>query len=233
MAKKPSAKDLGDLPLPPFDGFPADAFAFFAELAQHQTKDWFEANRSRYEMGVRGPFSSLVADLSAAAAEAGLPFRGDPKSAMFRIHRDVRFSKDKRPYKTNAGAVLRADASAEGGILYIHLSADDGFVACGFYDPDKDRLARLRQGMVENPGRWRAVTTSLGRHGLAFDRSHALTRPPRGYPTHIAPDIEDALKFKSLVVRRALDRETLQSPGLTAALIGFAKAAQPVLTLLG
>lgn len=153
MAKRPSAKDLADFPLPPFEGFPADAFAFFAELAEHQTKDWFEANRARYEQGVRGPFQSLVADASTAAAEAGLPFRGDPKSALFRIHRDVRFSKDKRPYKTNAGAVLRADKDVERGILYIHLSADDGFVACGFYDPDKDLLARLRQGMVENPDR--------------------------------------------------------------------------------
>ena len=233
MAKTPSAKDLADLPLPPFEGFPADAFAFFAELAAHQSKDWFEANRARYEQGVRGPFQSLVADLSAAMAEAGLPFQGDPKSAIFRIHRDVRFSKDKRPYKTNAGAVLRADKNAERGIFYIHLSADDGFAACGFYDPDKDVLARLRQGMVENPDRWRRVTEGLEQHGLAFDRSHSLTRPPRGYPTNLAPGIEEALKFKSLVVRRGLDPKAMQSPGLIAELIAFAKVASPVLTLLG
>ena len=232
MAKRPSAKDLADFPLPPFEGFPADAFAFFAELAAHQSKDWFEANRSRYEQGVRGPFQALVADFSAAAAETGLPFRGDPKTALFRIHRDVRFSKDKRPYKTNAGAVLRADKAAERGIFYIHLSADDNFAACGFYDPSKDLLARLRQGMVENPERWRQVTASLAHHNLAFDPSYSLTRPPRGYPSNLAPDIEDALKFKSLVVRRDLAREAMKSPGLTAELIAFAKAAQPVLTLL-
>jgi len=88
-----------------FNGVGKRALPFFKALAFHQTKDWFEANRAIYEEDVKAPLGALAEDLGAALAKANIPIKGDKKS-LFRIHRDVRFSKDKSPYKTNAGLAL-------------------------------------------------------------------------------------------------------------------------------
>ena len=89
-----------------FQGFGPQALPFLKALAFHQTKEWFEANRATYEFDLRTPMGDLVEQLSAAFAKAKIPLKGDRKSSLFRIHRDVRFAKDKSPYKTNVGAVM-------------------------------------------------------------------------------------------------------------------------------
>ena len=93
-------------PPPPFTGFPPDALAFLRELTANNDRAWFLANKSRYETQVRDPVSSLVTDLAARLAKTKTPLRGDAKRSLFRINRDVRFSKHKNPYKTYAGATL-------------------------------------------------------------------------------------------------------------------------------
>ncbi len=83
---------------------PAAALDFLRALAAHNEKPWFEANRSTYESAVRQPVAALVASVSELLAQRGLPLEGDPKRSSFRSHRDVRFSHDKRPYKTHVGS---------------------------------------------------------------------------------------------------------------------------------
>ena len=80
-----------------FHGFGPEGFAFLRELAAEQNRDWFLANKSVYERALLSPMAALLAELSAAFAEHDIPLRADPKRSVFRIHRDVRFSKDKRP----------------------------------------------------------------------------------------------------------------------------------------
>src|SRR5271169_6646321 len=89
-----------------FQGFGPKALPFLKALGFHQNKEWFEANRATYEDDLHTPVGELVEDLSAAFTKAKIPLRGDRKTSVFRIHRDVRFAKDKSPYKTNVGAVL-------------------------------------------------------------------------------------------------------------------------------
>jgi uncharacterized protein (TIGR02453 family) len=133
-------------------------------------------------------------------------FIADPRAnggSMFRIYRDVRFSKDKSPYKTNAGIQFRhqagRDAHAPG--FYLHLEPGLVFVASGVWHPDGRALAKIRDAMVENPRQWRQVTSSktlraAGSLGLGGD---SLKRPPNGYdPAH--PLIED-LKRKDFIAR--------------------------------
>ena len=117
----------------PFSGFGPQAVPFFKALAFHQTKDWFEANRAIYEGEIKGPLGDLVEDLAARFAKAKTPLKGDRKASLFRINRDVRFAKDKSPYKTNAGAVLsRTGAKNDPGMLYFHVAAEGCFAAAGF-----------------------------------------------------------------------------------------------------
>ena len=129
----------------PFSGFGPQAIPFFKALAFHQTKDWFDANRAIYDDEIKGPLGDLVEELAARFAKAKTPLKGDRKASLFRIHRDVRFAKDKSPYKTNAGAVLtRTGTKNDPGLIYIHVAADGCFVAAGFYQPEPEALARPR-----------------------------------------------------------------------------------------
>ena len=152
-----------------FQGFGAEALPFFKALAFHQSREWFEANRATYESAVKGPMGDLVEDVSERLAKAKIPIKGDRKSSVFRIHRDVRFSKNKDPYKTNAGVVLtRSGGKNEPGLLYFHLSPEECFFAAGFYHPEPGQLGRLRGSAARAPKAFRAMTAKLRKMGLAL-----------------------------------------------------------------
>ena len=103
-----------------FQGFGPDALPFFKALAFHQTREWFEENRATYEAQIKAPFGDLVEDLASAFAKSGIPLRGDRKASLFRLNRDIRFSKDKSPYKTHAGAVLTRGGAKDDAGLSAH-----------------------------------------------------------------------------------------------------------------
>ena len=90
---------------PAFTGFRPAAFAFLRDLAANQSKPWFEANRAVYEREVQGPAMALAKDVAAELARRDLPLTGSAKRSTFRIHRDMRFSKDKTPYKTHIACI--------------------------------------------------------------------------------------------------------------------------------
>ena len=116
-----------------FQGFGPEALPFFKALAFHQTKEWFEDNRATYESAIRGPMGDLVEAAAARLAKARIPIKGDRKSSLFRLHRDVRFSNNKDPYKTNAGLVMtRSGSKKDPGLVYFHLSPEGCFFAAGF-----------------------------------------------------------------------------------------------------
>ena len=109
-----------------FAGFPRSAFTFFEQLALNNNRDWFRANQETYERACREPMTLLVAELDADPA----------KSKILRIHRDVRFSRDKSPYRTYIAAGVRG--------AYVRLSAEGLYVGVGIYKPEPAALARLR-----------------------------------------------------------------------------------------
>jgi uncharacterized protein (DUF2461 family) len=121
-AARPAAPPAEGFPPPPFAGIPADGFAFLRELAEIQDRAWYAANKARWEQGLREPLVSLLAAVADRCAAAGIPLRADPKRGVFRLHRDTRFSADKRPFKTNAGGLLSPDGGKDRpGLLYVHL----------------------------------------------------------------------------------------------------------------
>jgi hypothetical protein len=108
-------------------GFAAADLAFLTGLAAHNDREWFTANRAVYDERLKPTLSALIDALNGAFAARDLPLAGDPKKSVFRIHRDVRFSKDKRPYKTHVSATLTRDGQKlSPGLVYVHIEPEGG-----------------------------------------------------------------------------------------------------------
>lgn len=219
-----------DLPPPPFAGFHAAAFTFFESLAEHQDRTWMAENKAVYENAVRLPMAGLIAELTDRLGSGGPPLRGDPWRSQFRLNRDVRFSKDKRPYKTNASAALtRSGAKMAPSVLYLQIAPEGSFVAAGFFQPEPGVLDSLRRGLVDDVDGWRESVTALAEAGLQLETEDTLVRPPKGF-AEAPPELEAALKLKSWVVRRPLAKTLLAKRELVDALTEFAVAAAPLLS---
>src|SRR5260370_14974827 len=135
-----------------FPGFRPAALTFFKGLRVHNDPVWFKPRKAVYETEVLAPFRHLIVAVGAALEEAGLPLVGDPQRAIFRIYRDVRFSPDKRLYKTHAGAVLtRSGNKRDPGLLYLHLAPGESMVAAGFWHPAPELLPRFRRAILDDP----------------------------------------------------------------------------------
>ncbi len=224
------SRKLDDATVLPFTGFGPGAIPFFAELDAHQTREWFEANRARYETEARGPMASLVVSLGFALAARDIPLTGDPKRSLFRIHRDVRFARDKRPYKTNVSAVLTRDGDKRSpGLLYVDVGLAGSFAALGFYQPEPDQLDAIRTRIVEAPQRWSAVEEALARGGLTLSRDHAAARLPPAFAGAKADGLGNTLRLKSFVVSRPIHPGELVRPELVDVLVEFVSAGLPLL----
>lgn len=217
-------------PLPTeFSGFSAAGLAFLREIAERQDRDWFTAHKADYEREVRAPLAALLIHTSEACIAAGLPLKGDAKRSIFRLHRDVRFSADKRPFQTHASAVLSQTGDKRSpGVLYMHVEPERSFAAVGFYGPDTFQLRALRDGIADDPAGWGKMIGQLAGAGYALDASDALLRSPRGFE-QAAPEVRNALRLRSLVVMRPLAAEDVKSKKLPDVLAQFALDAAPLL----
>jgi uncharacterized protein (TIGR02453 family) len=169
--------------------FTPAALRFFKQLSAHNDKIWFEAHRREYEQEVREPMRALIEEMNARFAKFAPEMAGDPKRSMFRINRDIRFSKDKSPYKTHAacwfhhrGATSKVGAEAEEGSagFYFHLQPGKSFVGAGIWRPPRPALNRVREAIAEDPDGFARVAKGLKRYG-GLDDSAMLKRMPRGF----------------------------------------------------
>jgi uncharacterized protein (TIGR02453 family) len=214
-----------------FAGFPEEGLRFLRELAAHNEPAWFKPRREEYEAHVRGPMLALVADLLTQAAARGLPLKGQPEKAVFRIYRDVRFSMDKRPYKTHCGASLsRTGAKLAPGLFYIHVEPGGCFAAAGFWHPESALLDRLRQRIIAEPARFLKVVRALDAAGMPIAPDDDETkRLPRGCESGRGTAVEPFLKHRNLIARHTLSDADIRSPDLTALLLARFVAARPLL----
>jgi uncharacterized protein (TIGR02453 family) len=213
-----------------FAGFGPNALPFFKALKFHQSREWFEANRETYESAVKGPMGDLVEDVAERLIQAKIPIKGDRKSSLFRIHRDVRFSANKDPYKTNSGVVLsRSGNKNDPGLLYFHLSPEECFFAAGFYAPDPIKLARLRTAATRSPKGFKAMAAKLKKTGLALSIEDSLKRAPRGFEAIDDPEIAAATRLKSMICLRPVEEAAIASPALAEDFCAFAADALPLL----
>jgi len=213
-----------------FTGFGPKALPFFEALKFHQSKAWFDENRALYEEDVVAPMVALVDDLTAAFAARKIPLRGDGKRAMFRLNRDVRFSKDKSPYKTHSGAVMtRSGSKKDNGLLYIHIDPTGCFAAAGFYMPEAPVLAAVRKAILAQPGKAKALLARLEKGGLALGAFDQLTRTPKGFEALKGGPLDSMIRMKSFVVEQKLPDKLVKSPKLAENIIDFAERARPLL----
>ncbi len=173
-------------------------FKFLKELDANNDRQWFNDNKQRYIDEVRDPLLVFIEDFGPRLAKISKNMVADPRpvgGSLFRIYRDTRFSKDKRPYKTHAGMTFRHTDGRDvhGPIFYLHLEPGRVFTAAGMWHPDADSLGKIRDVIMAHPGRWKRVLAS---RAFDLDEGHdRLKRPPRGYDPE-DPFIED-LKRKS------------------------------------
>ncbi len=216
-------------PAAPFGGFRPEAIAFLADLATNNDRAWFTPRKAEYEALLKRPMEALCAALSEQFAARGLPLTADPARSPFRIYRDVRFSKDKSPYKTAASARFMATGGGGGG--YFHLEPGEIYAGGGMWRPDPPVLAAWRRLVdTELPAVRAAISDpafAAAFGGLSGDR---LSRVPAGFAKdHPAADL---LVLKDQVFSTRLSDGDVQSPSLPATLADLYAAAGPVWALL-
>jgi uncharacterized protein (TIGR02453 family) len=165
--------------------FTSDLFQFLRELKVHNDREWFTAHKARYLSAVEEPMLRFIADLGPRLSRISPSVLVDPRrtgGSMFRFYRDTRFSKDKTPYKTSAGAHFRHRAADKGQSapgFYLSLESDESVGGGGIYHPEASALKRIRDRIAQEPAAWSRVRKTIDVQG------ESLKRPPAGYdPEH-------------------------------------------------
>ena len=208
---------------------------FLTDLKANNNKPWFDANRPFYE-AAKADFLNFITKVieelgrfDPAIAEANL----QPKACTFRINRDVRFSADKSPYKTNLAAWFHAGGKHTNSAgYYLHVQPGNSFVAGGLYMPEPKVLAALRQEIDYNLPAFEALLNhpDFKSHFTGLSREDALQRPPKGYGAD-SPAIE-YLKLKSFTASHPLPDAVLTKPALLGEVMGAFRGLQPLVQFL-
>ena len=215
--------------------FSKQTFSFLRQLKRNNTKDWFQAHKNDYEQMVRLPLIEFIQDLALPLQKISPFIIADPRlvgGSMFRIHRDVRFSKDKSPYKTNAGAHFRheagKDAHAPG--YYLHIEPGNVFAGAGIWRPDTVTVTRIREMIVAEPKAWQQSLTGKNMKSICRLEGEKLKNAPRGFdPDH--PLVED-LKQKSFAVSRPFSESEACQADFLKQYVQFCRSSMPYMLFL-
>ena len=215
--------------------FTPAVFEFLRDLRENNNRDWFTVNKDRYIDDIREPAQRFISDFGPRLSKISPHFRADPRpngGSLFRIHRDIRFSKDKSPYKTHTGIQFRhkqgKDVHAPG--FYLHLEPDNCFAGLGVYHPDGKALAKIRQAIDEDSARWKRTRDGKRLRERFEPGGESLKRAPKGYdPDH--PLIED-LKRKDFVVFAPLSQKQVIAPDFLESYTAMCKAGSKYIEFL-
>lgn len=195
--------------------FTRDTLRFLADLEKHNEREWFLKNKTRYEEHVKEPSMRLIADVASKLEMDG---------KLMRVARDIRFSKDKSPYKTNIGIGFQPRGLPKApllGGLYLHVSPEESFIATGAWQPEPAVLSKLRDAIVARPAAWKTAR----KVGLDEDEG-ALKRAPKGFdPEHA---FIDDLRRKSFTASTMLTTAQATSRDLPKLLLGAEKRMRPL-----
>ncbi|RUZ76790.1 TIGR02453 family protein [Mesorhizobium sp. M7A.F.Ca.US.006.01.1.1] len=213
-----------------FKGFGPKAIPFLKALDFHQSREWFLENRDLFEQELRDPLSDLVDTLTERFAEAGLGLRGDRKKSLFRINRDVRFAKDKRPYNRHLSAILSPDGTKmEQGVFYVHIGLERCFADIAWWQPEPALLLAMRKAIVTKPDRFRALVAALKKNRLELETEGRMKRTPRGFEEISDPDLVAAIRHRHFYVQHLIDPAGIHTADLVDELVDFTLRAKPLL----
>jgi uncharacterized protein (TIGR02453 family) len=215
--------------------FGPELFAFLADLRANNDREWFAANKHRYEEHLLEPALAFIGAFAPHLAKISPHFRADARpsgGSLFRIYRDTRFSKDKTPYKTNVGIHFRheraKDVHAPG--YYLHIGPGEVFAGGGIWHPDTDAATRIREAIVADPEGWSRAT----RRGAFAKRlelgGDSLKRVPSwADPGHA---FADDLKRKDYFGWARLSDDDVVTPGFVDEYARICRAAAPLVRFL-
>lgn len=214
---------------------PPELFDFLSDLKENNNRPWFQENKDRYENYFKEPLLAFIEAFAERLPAISPYYMAVPKltgGSLFRIYRDVRFSKDKQPYKTWAGMHFRheraRDVHSPG--YYIHLEPGNNFISCGIWKPDRESLGRIRQVILEHPQRWLDAIQGDGFSSVYQLAGESLIRPPRGIdPDH--PLIED-LKRKDFLASIKINKRIATRMDFLDYYVDTCQAAAPFMRFL-
>lgn len=175
----------------PFDGFDREIKDFFSKLSVNNTKEWFDSHREYYESEIRDKAKSLAIDFAKVLASENLPYLSDPKVSMFRINRDIRFSKNKDPYKTNIGMIFpyhtgeSTYVKGETPVMYFHIDAQQVFVGGGVVSPITAGQRKIRELIADEWDLFREIVYDKDfkeNFPYEFKFADPLKKMPKGFP---------------------------------------------------
>ncbi|MEO7362353.1 MAG: DUF2461 domain-containing protein [Gemmatimonadaceae bacterium] len=224
-----------------FEGFRPAAMTFLRGLKKNNRKEWFEDHRDDYEREIKLPLLALIEDVDVRLAEFAPEIIGSPKKSMFRIYRDVRFSKDKSPYKTHAaawfyhrdgGSSVGSEAAHGGAGFYFHIAPEGTFMGGGIWMPPRPVLNRIRQNIADDHEGFEDIilSRSFKNHFGPLETESMLTRPPRGFaPDHPAGEW---LRYQSFTAGREVTKAEYESAKLPSILAKHYAAMTPFIRWL-
>ena len=218
-----------------FAGFRPTLLEFLAELERNNRRDWFAANKRRYEQEVVMPSLAFISAMAAELERFAPRFRALPLrsgGSLMRIYRDTRFTRDKRPYKTNLGIQFRHEQGDDvhAPAYYFHVDAREVFVGVGAWRPPAQALTAIREHIHRNPRDWIAARDEPAFAARFALSGESLVRPPKGYGGK-HPLIGD-LKRKSFIAVHGLEHADLWDHGLVGKVAGASSSASPFMKFL-
>jgi uncharacterized protein (TIGR02453 family) len=190
-------------------------FEFFEELSRNNNRDWFIPNKPRYEHDVREPMLAFIADFAPRLRKISPRYVADPRpsgGSMMRIYRNLRFSRDKTPYRTNAAAAFghRDGMHFNSPSFYLSLSPAEAFAGVGVWHPQPETTAKIRAAIAAHPAKWKSSITDKKFKARFEMMGDILSRPPKGYDAN-HPLIED-IKRKDFIGGTEFTRSEVCSP---------------------
>jgi uncharacterized protein (TIGR02453 family) len=213
--------------------FSNEAIKFLRGLKRNNDRAWFEERRAIYERELKTPMLALIGEINEAMADFSPMHVRPPQKIMMRIYRDIRFSKNKQPYKTRVSGWWARDGleKTSGGGFYFHMSPEEVFVAAGVYMPEREQLLAIRRYLAEHHKEFRALMKAKKLQSLMTEFDGAsLTRAPKGFPDdHPAIDL---LKNRQWGVSAKLPGEMATKASLVKEVVQRFKAAAPLIAML-
>lgn len=204
---------------------------FLTDLADNNNKAWFDANRARYQQA-RGAFEQLVADVIANFGEIEALGNTTPKECLFRINRDIRFSKDKSPYNSHmSAAIANGGRQSQGRSYYLQIAPSDSFLGGGMYDPSKEALDNVRQHLAQDAAPLRAILSAPSFVQYFGELAGTtLKTAPAGYDK-AHPDIA-LIRYKQFLAIHKLSDADVTSAGLVTHILKVFAAMKPLIVYL-
>jgi len=191
-------------------------FKYLRDLKANNDRDWFNANKVRYLADLRDPALAFILDFGQHLDRISPHFRADPRASggsLFRIYRDVRFAKDKSPYKTHAGIYFKHQAGKDAHTpgFYLNLEPGSNWVGVGIWQPDSPTLKMLREYVANHPDKWKKAVANKAFAGKFTISGSRLKRPPKGYDPE--DPLIDVLKLKDFTAVARLTQRQVTSAG--------------------